>query len=155
MPWIRAQTPAACPVCGGSHHVRVLWDYSHLTSEQAEAVANDRALLGLSHRYFTSVLSTPRVAKEMHLEPSRLPRWACLSCSPRWREFHRLALSELEAAVSKFAAFDGGDFERAAALLHAQEVLEIEHATDFERLLIQLVGPGTVDKRLSDKPVDP
>lgn len=139
--------PDACPVCGGSDLVSILWGCSTLVGEEAEAVASGRALLGLNRRYFTSGPTT-RLARTMRPEKLPLPRWSCLSCSPRWREFHRLTLVEMEVETSKFAAVDAQEFEKAAALLHVQMRLEGEHAADFKQLMIELIGADAVEESI-------
>lgn len=137
---MRMQSPPdLCPVCGGSDLVSILWGRSTLDGKEAEAVASGRALLGLNRRYFTSTPTT-RLALVMRLEKLRLPGWACLGCSARWRELHRLMLAEMEIETSKFAAVNAHEFEKAAALLHAQVQLEDEHAADFKNLLTELIG---------------
>jgi hypothetical protein len=137
--------PDACPCCGSSDLVRILWGRSALTGDESEAIETGRALLGLNRRYFTSTPTT-RVARAIRLEPSRLPGWVCVNCSPRWREFHRLAVSEIELEASKFAAVDALEFEKAAVLLDLQMRLEEGHAAEFERLLTELIAADTADR---------
>jgi hypothetical protein len=142
--------PDACPVCGSAELVRILWGYSTLAGEEREAVETGRALLGLNRRYFTSTPTT-RIGRAMGLELSRLPGWVCLNCSPRWREVHRLAVSEIELEASKSAAVNAQDFERAAALWDKQRRFEEGHADEFERLITELINTHMSDKSSTDR----
>jgi hypothetical protein len=71
---------------------------------------------------------------------SELPMWACLDCSPEWREVHRLAGAEWRAGESTEAALEAQDFERAAALFDQQRQLEAAHLPKYERLLRELIA---------------
>jgi hypothetical protein len=130
--------PKSCRRCGSTRVVALLWDHSFFSSTVQDAIATERAYLGLSHRYFTSVDPTLVVGK-LVVKARDLPTWACLNCSPEWFEVHRLAGAELRAVVSKMTAFEAGDFEKAAAL-HGEECrLEASHVARYERLLRELI----------------
>jgi hypothetical protein len=74
--------PASCDRCGSLRTVAILWSYSELMGEEAEAVADGRALLGLGYQYFRSAEASLLVGA-IEIKESRLPAWACLDCSPR------------------------------------------------------------------------
>ena len=76
--------PESCPRCGGTRLVAILWKCSFLDRKEKDAIAAERAYLGLSHRYFTSVDQTLVVGRFI-AKLSELPAWACLVCSPEWR----------------------------------------------------------------------
>ena len=80
--------------------VRILWNYSRIAGEEAEAVRAGRTLLGLNRRYFGELeQSDPALAP--FLERTRLPSWACLDCRPKWFELHDLASKEWEVETSE------------------------------------------------------
>jgi hypothetical protein len=137
--------PEQCPKCGGSRLAHVLWGYSTFTGEEAEAVGTSRALLGLNRRYFKT-LEPGDPAPALLLEKTWLPKWACLDCNPRWLDLHHLTLKQCEAEAAKFAAFDAGDFEQAAALLHRQEEIERGQASEILVLLRELVGEAVTSR---------
>ena len=130
--------------------VHILWGYSVITGEEAEAVGAGRTLLGLNRRYFSALAQCDRALAPL-LENTRLPSWACLDCHPQWIDLHCLALKEWELETAKFAAaVDAGDFERAAALLQSQMALENGHAADVLRLMRELVGEAASESRSRD-----
>jgi hypothetical protein len=131
--------PDTCPKCQGSRVVGILWCYRSPYGKEAADIANKRALLGLSQSWFTSVDPT-LVAGMFFAKKARLPAWACLDCAPQWIDVHRLASAELDADTAKDVAVNGGDFERAAALLYERHRVETSHVAKFERLLRELVG---------------
>jgi hypothetical protein len=131
--------PEFCPKCHGTRLVRVLWDYIIVYDEEAEAIVAKQTYLGLGHRYFTSADPT-LVVGEFVAKKSRLPGWVCLECYPQWDDVHRLASDAWQVALAKRATVDAHDFERAAALLHEQDRLEVAHAPKYERLLRELVA---------------
>jgi hypothetical protein len=136
--------PDRCPQCGGSRLVRILWGYSALEGRDAVAVETGRALLGLNRRYFRAL--RPRdPAPALLLEKTRLRRWACLDCVPRWLDLHRLTLAQWDAETAIAAAYDAGEFERVAALLHAREELERGQGTELLVLLRELAGDAVPD----------
>ncbi len=139
--------PESCPRCGGTRLVAILWKYSFLNRKEKAAIAAERAYLGLSHRYFTSVDPTLVVGRFI-AKLSELPTWACLDCSPEWRGVHRLADSEWRVKESKEAAIkasaEARDFENAAVLFDQLRQLETAHLPRYERLLRELiVSKGT------------
>jgi hypothetical protein len=131
--------PESCPQCGGTRLMPILWDYCFLVGEEKDAILAERAYLGLSHHYFTSVDPTLVVGRFI-AKLSELPMWACLDCSPEWRQMHRLAAAEWQAGESKEAAVENHDFEKAAALLDQQCQLEAAHLPRYERLLRELIA---------------
>lgn len=137
--------PRACPRCGGSQLVRILWDYYSLTEDESRAVAGGQAILGLNDRYSRKVRSIAIPEARVHrLEKSRLPTWACLDCNPRWNDLHRLAVQELELEHAKWTAFDAGDFDNAVAILKDQERLELEHSREVWALLRVLASEAII-----------
>ena len=135
--------PESCPRCGGTRLVAILWKCSFLDRKEKDAIAAERAYLGLSHRYFTSVDQTLVVGRFI-AKLSELPAWACLVCSPEWRGVHRLADAEWRAGESKEAALkasaEAHDFENAAVLFEQQRQLEAAHLPRYERLLRELIA---------------
>lgn len=131
--------PERCPKCGGSRLVPILWGYIELVGREAEAVGAGHALLGLHRRYFRT-LEIGDPAPTFLLEKSRLPRWACLDCQPRWLDLHNLALKQWEAVAAKIAAVYAGDFERAADLRQREQEIERGQATELLILLREMVG---------------
>jgi hypothetical protein len=131
--------PESCTLCRGTRLVALLWNYIVFSGEEAEAIATERVYLGLSHRYFTSVDPTLVVGR-FFAKLSELPAWACLDCSPEWVEVHRLAGAEWRTGVSKQAAVEAHEFEKAAALFDQQRQLEAAHVPRYERLLRELIA---------------
>jgi hypothetical protein len=130
--------PELCTKCRGTRLVRMLWGYFDLAGEDTEAIAAEKAYLGLNHRYFTSANPT-LVVGELFVKQSGLPEWVCLDCSPQWADVHRYASAEWRAAVAKNAAAMAHDFERAAALHRDQMRLEAAHEPRYERMLRELI----------------
>jgi hypothetical protein len=139
--------PDACPRCGQSHIVKILWGYSTLAEEHSKAIVSGQTILGLNRRYFRKddpreVVSGARVHR---LEKSRLPAWGCLVCNPEWKDLHRLAALELEFEEAKWTASQAGDFEKAAGLLHAQMRLELEHSQEIWTILSLLARDAAIE----------
>ncbi|WP_210420372.1 hypothetical protein [Aquisphaera giovannonii] len=124
--------------------MRVIWGYFELYPEDARALDAGEALLGLSHRYFTSVDPTLVVGR-LVVKRSELPSWVCVDCSPQWSDLSRLASLELRASSSTIEALREGlqeeDLTRLAMIRGEQERLEMEHLPKYERLLRELVPP--------------
>ena len=131
--------PGTCPRCGGTRLVRILWCYATLTGEEARAIANGTAMLGLNYRYSRPVELAER-GTALLLERSRLPSIGCLDCKPEWIALHRLAMKEWEANTAKDAASSVHDFERATREFAAQLELESVHAPELLSLVRILVG---------------
>ena len=108
--------PTACPTCGQSRIVRILWNRAHLTgSEQADIEAG-RAILG------------GRTEKDA-------PSWACLNCAPRWMEVHQLARQDFEWQLAKEEAVALEEWETAVRLRDAQRQLRPRLAALVEELI--------------------
>jgi len=131
--------PESCTGCRGNRLVALLWNYSRFSEEETEAIAAERAYLGLSHRYFTSVDPTLVVGR-FFAKQSELPTWACLDCSPEWVGVHRLAGAEWRARVSIEAAVETHDFEKAAVQFDQQCRLEVANLPRYEQLLRELIA---------------
>ncbi len=139
--------PKTCPRCGGLQIVRILWGYSTLTDADSEAIGSGQAILGLNRRYYGVHDREAVPGAVVHrLEKSRLPAWACLDCSPRWIDLHRLAEQELEKEAAKEIACNAGDFEKAAAILHAQKRLENEHSPEVWAILSVLARSALIEE---------
>jgi hypothetical protein len=149
--------PKTCNRCGGSRIVRILWGglpLLPLADEDAKAVADGHALVGLSYRHF----KTPEaslVAGAIEVKESCLPTWACLDCAPGWVELHRLALVDAEILTAKDAAVSSRDFEKAAALWDVAQRLKQAHAADVERLLNDLIADRAMSERSHAEPDSP
>ncbi len=133
--------PDVCSRCGGSRIVRILWGYYTLTVQDSQAIESGQAILGLNRRYFRKDDQEAVPGATVHFfDRSRLPEWACLDCSPKWKDLHRLAARELEQEEAKQVACDAGDFEKAAVILHAQKHIELDHSQEIWALLSVLAG---------------
>lgn len=133
--------PDVCSRCGGSHIVRILWGYYTLTVQDSQAIESGEAILGLNGRYFRKDIQEAVPGVTLHFfERSRLPEWACLDCSPKWKDLHRLAVRELEQEEAMQAACAAGDFEKAATILPTQKELEDEHSQEIWALLSVLAS---------------
>jgi hypothetical protein len=112
------EPPAACPQCGGSHVVRILWDYAHLGTKDQGDIAAERAILaGKASR--------------------QVPSWACLTCEPRWSEVHGLACQDHRWQLAKEEAVARQDWDEAVRLRDAQYELRPRLAALVDQLLIQ------------------
>ncbi len=139
--------PNTCPRCGGFQIVRILWGYSTLTDADSEAIGSGQAILGLNRRYFGVHDRQAVPGAVVHrFEKSKLPAWACLDCTPRWIAVHHLAAQELEKEAAKETAFIAGDFEKAAAILHAQMRLENEHSPEVWDILSVLARSALIEE---------
>jgi hypothetical protein len=118
--------------------VAILWDYAVLGDAEKNAIAAERAYLGLSYDYFTSVDPTLVVGRFVAKLPD-LPTWACLDCSPEWREMHLLTGAEWRLHESMIAAVEAIEFEKAAALRNEERRLQAAHVPRYERLLRDLI----------------
>ncbi len=141
------RAPESCTACRSNRLVALLWNYSRFSEEETEAIAAERAYLGLSHRYFTSVDPTLVVGR-LFAKQSELPTWACLDCAPEWVEVHRLTGEERRAWVSIEAAVEAHDFENAAVQFDRQRRLEAAYLPRYDQLLRELIASkGTRPQR--------
>lgn len=114
----RASIPIACPKCGASSIVRILWSsmcYCHSGSK--------------------AQIEAGRAIAAGERSGSDLPAWACVRCAPDWTNVQQLSLQIEELQVAKEEAVAARDFERAASLRDAQDRLRHERADLSERLL--------------------
>ncbi len=82
--------------------------------------------------------------KVHRFETSKLPAWACLDCTPRWLDLHRLAAQELKVLVALETAFKWGDFEKTPSILHALKQLEREHSQETWAVLRELASDSLI-----------
>ncbi|MFO0950025.1 MAG: hypothetical protein U0835_02515 [Isosphaeraceae bacterium] len=137
--------PEKCPDCGGSHLVRILWDYGELSGKDVEDVTAGFACLGLNYRYFR-LLEPAEPSPAQLLERALLPGWACLDCHPRWLDFQRLVQKQMELDTAKWAACRAEKFELAAALFHRQREVEQEQGAELLVLLRELAGVAVISE---------
>ncbi len=90
------ELPKACPKCG-QPIVRVIWAKHYLLGKELEEIKSGQALLGSISVSEKSVL-----------------QWACLQCTPKRAEVHRLAMQDYELQVDKEKAIEAADFMKAA-----------------------------------------
>ena len=106
------EIPTACPKCGDSHIVRMLWHNAFVSKQDLSDFNAGRAILG-------------------SISEIEGPSWVCLRCSPRWSEVHQLAMQDYELQAAKQEAVAATDFDTAARHRDTQ--------VDLRRLLWQLV----------------
>ena len=107
--------PPACPKCGGSRVVRILWNRTALSRRHQDDIAAERAILARGSR--------------------NAPSWACLTCEPRWLEVHRLALQDYHWQLAKEEAIASEAFEEAIRLRDSQRELRPRLAALVDELL--------------------
>jgi hypothetical protein len=111
------KSPEACPKCGDTHIVRILWNRVYLSAEdEVDANAGGAILC-----YYS------RIRKK--------PMWACLRCSPTWSDVHALAMQVREWQVAKETALASQDFETAIKHRDAQLSLRQRLSQIVEELL--------------------
>jgi hypothetical protein len=111
-------SPAACPRCGSSRTVRLIWRCLLLRGKDERDVDAGSAIV---------VTLTPHIGYDyepwqelMRRRGGVLPRWACLNCSPGWGEVHQMAMQDYRRQMDKIDALGAAQFERATALRDAQ-----------------------------------
>jgi hypothetical protein len=132
--------PESCPRCRGSRVVRILWRYFELSDDDAAAVAEGRALLGLDAHYFTSANPRLLAIGTLVFEESLLPQWVCLDCFPQWLDVDRMARAEEKLGSQVCWACYERDFARAAEIRDQRCKLQAGHQPKYERLLRDLLG---------------
>lgn len=109
---IPVDLPKACPKCGNSNIVRVLWHRVSLSDQDMEEFKAKKAILG-------------------SVSEVKGPPWVCQLCSPRWSEVHDLAMQDWELQIAKEKAIAAMEFDAAAQHRDTQ--------VDLRRQLWQLV----------------
>jgi len=112
------EPPAACPTCGNSRIVRILWNRVELEASEAKEVVAGSTILAYG---FTG----------------NVPSWGCLTCEPRWSDVHRLAFQEYQWQVAKGEAVALGEFETAAQIRDAQKEFRSQLATLLTQVLLR------------------
>ncbi len=96
------EPPQACPKCGHSPVVCVIWAGYYLSDKDLKAIQSGQALLG-----------------SLTGGEKGLP-WVCLQCVPKWSKVHDLAMQDYKLQLEKEKAIESQDFEKAAQCLRSQ-----------------------------------
>lgn len=110
--------PAACPRCGDTSLVRILWSSTSYWDSRSQAQIEAGEAIAAGERGGMD-----------------LPGWSCLRCAPDWRKVQQLSARDHELQVSKEDAVAAHDFQRAADLRDLQEDVRRERVSLLNDLL--------------------
>ncbi len=111
------ELPYACPNCGHSPVVRVVWGAYCLSDKDLQEITSGQAFLG----------SVDGGKKG--------PPWVCLTCAPKWSKVRRLAMEDYEWQLKKEIAIESQEFDNAVQYRDAQRELRSQLAVLYEELL--------------------